>query len=72
MTTILIRKPGRPAGSIGEKTKQQMLKARADDALLMLGRVADDPYSDPLVKIAAANVLLEHYRNFPSSRSGDC
>jgi hypothetical protein len=72
MTQLLIRKPGRPCGSISEKSKQAILKRSADDALEMLKSITDDPNAEILVKINAAHIILEHYRNFPSSRSGDC
>jgi hypothetical protein len=73
MTQLLIRKPGRPTGSLSEKGKQNQLKRNADSALEMLKSITDDPNAEILVKINAAHVLLEHYRNYPSSqKSSDC
>jgi hypothetical protein len=71
MTTLLIRKPGRPTGSLSEKGKQALLKRNADNSLLMLKAVLEDPHAETLVRIAAADVLLAHFRNNPSSRSSD-
>lgn len=56
MTVIALRKPGRPHGSVSQKT---LLKARADAAMTLLESITKNPNADPLHRIQAASAIVQ-------------